>query len=151
MNPAESNEYIFVFDISAGKPLQTQVLQVPQALDGLAFNPSGKEFYVSGGTDDNVHFYEFNGASWAESGTAVKLGHLFFDAKGNRAGALSLGSVSPGAMGLAVTGDGKRVGHIQSGWRFRGTIRRLFQARGIGRSLLSIFQEAPWSSLTALR
>jgi DNA-binding beta-propeller fold protein YncE len=108
-NPAESNEYIFVFDISAGKPLQKQVLQVPQALDGLAFNPSGKEFYVSGGTDDNVHFYEFNGASWAESGTAVKLGHLFFDAKGNRAGALSLGSVSPGAMGLAVTGDGKRL------------------------------------------
>jgi len=28
-NPDESNEYIFVFDISGGKPLQTQVLQVP--------------------------------------------------------------------------------------------------------------------------
>jgi DNA-binding beta-propeller fold protein YncE len=108
-NPAESNEYIFVFDISAGKPLQTQVLQVPHAFDGLAFNPSGKEFYVSGGTDDDVHFYEFSGASWVESGAPVKLGHLFFDAKGNRAGALSLGSVSPGAMGLAVTGDGKRL------------------------------------------
>ncbi len=43
-NPAESSEYIFVFDISGGKPLQTQVLQVPNAFDGLAFNPSGKEF-----------------------------------------------------------------------------------------------------------
>jgi hypothetical protein len=38
-NPAESNEYIFVFDISSGKPLQTQVLQVPNAFDGLAHLP----------------------------------------------------------------------------------------------------------------
>src|ERR1700686_3214261 len=99
-NPAESNEYIFVFDISAGKPMQMQVLQVPNAYDGLAFNPSGKEFYVSGGPDDNVHFYDWNGSSWGESGTPVKLGN---------AGAIALGSITPGAMGLAVTGDGRRV------------------------------------------
>src|SRR3984893_4729278 len=99
-NPAESKEYIFVFDISASKPLQTQVLQVPNAFDGLAFNPSGIQFYVSGGPDDNVHFYDWNGSSWAESGTPVKLGH---------AGAIALGSITPGAMGLAVTGDGKRL------------------------------------------
>src|SRR6266478_4526054 len=99
-NPDESNEYIFVFDISGGKPLQTQVLQVPNALDGLAFNPSGKEFYVSGGPDDNVHFYDWNGSSWAESGAPVKLGHP---------AALALGEITPGAMGLAVTADGKRL------------------------------------------
>ena len=99
-NPAESVEYIFVFDISGSKPLQTQVLQVPNAFDGLAFNPSGKQFYVSGGPDDNVHFYDWNGSSWAESGTPIKLGH---------AGALALGNITPGAMGLAVTGDGKRL------------------------------------------
>jgi YVTN family beta-propeller protein len=99
-NPDESNEYIFVFDISGGKPLQTQVLQVPNAFDGLAFNPSGKEFYVSGGPDDNVHFYDWSGSSWAESGTPVKLGHP---------AALALGKITPGAMGLAVTADGKRL------------------------------------------
>src|SRR6266478_128317 len=99
-NPDESNEYIFVFDISGGKPLQTQVLQVPNAFDGLAFNPSGKEFYVSGGPDDNVHFYDWNGSGWAESGKAVKLGHT---------GAIALGRITPGAMGLAVTADGKRL------------------------------------------
>src|SRR3984893_16358446 len=60
-NPDESNEYIFVFDISGRKPLQTQVLQVPNAFDGLAFNPSGKEFYVSGGPDDNARFYDLSG------------------------------------------------------------------------------------------
>ncbi len=99
-NPDESNEYIFVFDISGGKPLQTQVLQVPNAFDGLAFNPSGKEFYVSGGPDDNVHFYDWNGSSWAESGTPAKLGHP---------AALAFGKITPGAMGLAVTADGKRL------------------------------------------
>src|SRR5260370_1664164 len=99
-NPAESNEYIFVFDVSAAKPLQTEVLQVPNAFDGLAFNPSGKEFYVSGEPDDNVHFCDWNGSSWAESGRPVKLGH---------AAAIALGNITPGAMGLAVTGDGKRV------------------------------------------
>jgi YVTN family beta-propeller protein len=99
-NPDESNEYVFVFDISSGKPVETQVLQVPNAFDGLAFNPTGKEFYVSGGPDDNVHFYDWNGSSWAESGTPAKLGHP---------GALALGSISAGAMGLAVTVDGKRL------------------------------------------
>src|SRR5258706_2128715 len=99
-NLAEANEYIFVFDISAGKPLQMQVLQVPNAYDGLAFNPSGKEFYVSGGPDENVHFFDWNGSSWVESGTPVKLGHTW---------AIALGSITPGAMGLAVTGDGKRL------------------------------------------
>src|SRR5258706_5227387 len=99
-NPAESNEYIFVFDISGGKPLQTQVLQVPNAFDGLAFNPSGKEFYVSGGPDRNGAFYDWNGSSWAESGAPVKLGHP---------AALALGTITPGAMGLAVTTDGKRL------------------------------------------
>jgi len=99
-NPAEANEYVFVFDISAGKPLQMQVLQLPNAYDGLAFNPSEKQFYVSGGPNDNVHFYDWNGSSWVESGTPVKLGHT---------GAIALGSITPGAMGLAVTGDGKRL------------------------------------------
>lgn len=99
-NPAESNEYIFVFDIAGSKPLQMQVLQVPNAFDGLAFNPGGKEFYVSGGPSDNVHFYDWNGSSWAETGTPVKLGH---------AAALALGNITPGASGLAVTADGKRL------------------------------------------
>ena len=99
-NPAESNEYVFVFDIGSGKPVKTQVLQVPNAFDGLAFNPSGKEFYVTGGPDDNVHFFDWNGSSWAETGTPVTLGH---------AAALALGHITPGALGMAVTADGKRL------------------------------------------
>ena len=99
-NPAESNEYIFVFDISQGNPKQTQVLQVPNALDGVEFNPNGKEFYVAGGPDDSVHFFDSSGGSWGESGSPVKLGH---------SSALGFGKITPGAMGLAVTADCKRL------------------------------------------
>jgi YVTN family beta-propeller protein len=99
-NPAEGNEYIFVFDISGSKPLQNQVLQVPNAFDGIAFNPSGTGFYVTGGPDDNVHFFDFSGGTWAESGAPVKLGHT---------AALALGAITPGAMGIGVTADGKRL------------------------------------------
>jgi YVTN family beta-propeller protein len=99
-NPAEGNEYIFVFDISGSKPLQNQVLQVPNAFDGIAFNANGKEFYVTGGTDDNVHFYDFSDGTWAESGTPLQFGH---------AAALALGTITPGAMGIGVTADGTRL------------------------------------------
>src|ERR1035438_1046072 len=47
-DPAESAEYIFVFDVGGVKPVKKQVLKVPNAFDGLAFHPSGREFYVSG-------------------------------------------------------------------------------------------------------
>ncbi|HXB57764.1 MAG TPA: beta-propeller fold lactonase family protein [Vicinamibacteria bacterium] len=99
-NPAESNEYIFVFDISALRPLQLQVLQVPNAFDGLAWSANGREFHVSGGPDDNVHTFRMGAGGWEESVPPVALGH---------GQALGLGSISPGAMGLAVTADSKRL------------------------------------------
>jgi YVTN family beta-propeller protein len=99
-NPDESNEYIFVFDISGSKALQGQVLQVPNAFDGIIFNPSGKEFYVTGGPSDNVHFYDLTGGGWVESGAPVQLGHT---------AALGLGTITPGAMGVGITADGKRL------------------------------------------
>jgi len=49
---AASHEYVFVYDISVHPPVKKQVLQVPNTFDGLVFNPSGKEFYVTGGVDD---------------------------------------------------------------------------------------------------
>src|SRR5712664_3219144 len=65
-NTVETNEYVFVYDISGPKPLKTQVLQVPNAFDGLAFHPNGKEFYVSGGPDDNVHVFVNRSPRWTE-------------------------------------------------------------------------------------
>jgi DNA-binding beta-propeller fold protein YncE len=100
VNPAESSEYIFVFDLTGGKPLQTQVLQIPNAFDGLVWNPNGNEFYASGGTSDNIHVFAKGGAGWVEAASPIALGH---------GQALGLGSITPGAMGLAVTADGARL------------------------------------------
>ena len=55
--PGASNEYVFVFDIEHGKPVQRQVLQIPNTFAGIAFAPDGQSFYVSGGKDDNVHVF----------------------------------------------------------------------------------------------
>src|SRR5437762_3386953 len=49
-----ANEYVFVYDISRKQPARTQVLQVSAAFNGIAWNPSGAEFYVSGGSNDTV-------------------------------------------------------------------------------------------------
>jgi hypothetical protein len=50
VDPATSNEYVFVYDVSGEQPLQKQVLQIQtNAFDGLAWNPEQQEFYVSGG------------------------------------------------------------------------------------------------------
>ena len=99
-DPALSNEYIFVFDISAQKPRKVQVLKIPNAFDGLAWNPNGMEFYVSGGPDDNVHVFRRGAASWSESGKSIPLGH------GHAVGSKS---VLPASAGLAVTADGTRM------------------------------------------
>ncbi|HWR75759.1 MAG TPA: bifunctional YncE family protein/alkaline phosphatase family protein [Thiobacillus sp.] len=96
---AESNEYVFVYDISAGTPVKRQVIQVPNTFNGIVWNPNGREFYVSGGVNDNVHVYGLQADSWTEQ-AAIALGH----------GNIGLGiGVRPIAAGMAVTQDGKRL------------------------------------------
>ncbi|MBO0736777.1 MAG: hypothetical protein J2P48_09440, partial [Alphaproteobacteria bacterium] len=102
--PRDSNEYVFVFDISSGAPVQTQVLQIPNTYNGIAFTPEGAQFYVSGGKDDSVHTYAKAGRGWAETGAPISLGHGPGNGlvRGER-------TVSPVAAGLAVTADGKTI------------------------------------------
>jgi len=72
---ADSNEYVFVFDVTNGSLRQKQVLQVPNTFFGLAFAPDGNEFFVSGGMDDNIHIFVRANGVWAETGSPVALGH----------------------------------------------------------------------------
>jgi DNA-binding beta-propeller fold protein YncE len=98
-NPAESVEYIFVYDISGAKPFKKQVLQIPNAFDGLAFHPSGKEFYVSGGPDDNVHVFVAGPNGWTEDAKSpipLENGKTVF-------------GISAAAAGIAITADGARL------------------------------------------
>ena len=55
---AQTNEYIFVFDIQQAKPVQRQALRIPNAYMGLAWAPDGTHFYVGGGQDDNIHVFD---------------------------------------------------------------------------------------------
>lgn len=72
---ADSDEYVFVFDISAHRLQQTQALQVPNTFVGLVFSPDGDHFYVSGGVDDDIHIFSKEDDRWTEDGEPVSLGH----------------------------------------------------------------------------
>ncbi len=96
--PAESNEYVFVYDISGNGPVKRQVLQVPNTFNGVAWHPNGQAFYVSGGVNDNVHFFKQSGGVWSEDGIPVVLGHTN---QGLASG--------PMAAGLAVNASGTQL------------------------------------------
>lgn len=97
-----NNEYIFVFDISGGKPVQKQVIQIPNAFVGIAFDSTGQTFYVGGGGDDDVHSFTIQNSQWTESGTPIKLGH-------SSAVALFPGDLPGVTGGLDLTQDGKTL------------------------------------------
>lgn len=97
--PQESNEYVFVYDITTQPPRKAQVLQVPTAFNGLAWNPNGTEFYVSGGEADVVHVFARQGSMWREAGAPIALGH-----------AAGLGLVvRPEVAGMVVNAAGTRL------------------------------------------
>ncbi len=99
----DAGQYIFVFNIASGNPVQKQVLSVPNSFAGIAFDPGGKKFYVGGGKDDNVHIFILQGdGSWSETGSPIALGH---DA-GN---GLGLKQNPPVTAGIAVTSDGQTL------------------------------------------
>lgn len=94
------NEFVFVYDVTAGHPVKKQVLQVPNTYNGIAWNPNGQEFYVSGGVNDNVHIFNKAGDTWQEAGAAVELGHM------NKGEGIR---VRPMAAGMAVNKSGTRL------------------------------------------
>ncbi|HKA53846.1 MAG TPA: beta-propeller fold lactonase family protein, partial [Candidatus Binatia bacterium] len=96
--PAESNEYVFVYDISGSNPVKRQVLQVPNTFNGIAWHPNGQAFYVSGGVNDNVHVFKLSNGTWSEGGAPIALGHT------NQG--LAFG---PMAAGLAVNASGTQL------------------------------------------
>ncbi|MFN8620931.1 MAG: YncE family protein [Chloroflexota bacterium] len=127
-----SQEYVFVYDVSGGAPVQQQVVTIPNTYHGLAWDPSGAAFYVSGGRGDapfdasgafdptaspgdDIHVVTRDGSGrWARSAELL-LGHT-------AANGLHLASpspqqvpvnqilaVSPMAAGIGVSGDGRTL------------------------------------------
>lgn len=95
----ESNEYVFVYDISGNVPAKRQVLQVPNTFNGLVWHPGGREFYVAGGVDDNVHVFSLQGGLWTEVDSPISLGHTTGEGM----------DVAPMAAGLAVNASGTQL------------------------------------------
>jgi DNA-binding beta-propeller fold protein YncE len=72
--PEASMEYVFLFDITGSKPVQIQVLALPNTFPGLAWSPASDRLFVSGGKDDTVVEFVDDGAHFATSRT-IHLGH----------------------------------------------------------------------------
>ncbi len=109
-DPAGSNEYVFVYDISgsnAQKPNLVQVIQVPDTYVGLVYSPDGLTFYASGGVDDLVHVYSKTPGGpgrWTEA-ASIALGHAAPSGSTFLLGGNGLNQ-PPGVSGLALSPSG---------------------------------------------
>jgi YVTN family beta-propeller protein len=108
--PADSTQFVFVYDISQYQPVQKQVISVNNTYYGIVFDPSGTAFYVSGGVDDTVHIFLLGqNGMWAESASSpVALGHLAKAVPPLNLGGVGL-EVKPQAAGIAISGDGSKL------------------------------------------
>ena len=98
---ATSNEYVFVYDISARTPSLAQVMTVHvNSFDGIVWNPNGRYFYVSGGPDDLVHVFQKGTDKFSER-ASIHLNHKGLG--------LGLYGITPITSGLGITADGKTL------------------------------------------
>lgn len=130
-----SSEYVFVYDISQGAPVQKQSVMMPNAYHGIAYDPTHAAFYVSSGVgdfpfdsagnldpanfqSDSVRVFTLSGTTWAPAtlppGPELALNH-----SGGGVGLtvppeispetalLSDIWVGPCAAGVAISNDGQ--------------------------------------------
>jgi DNA-binding beta-propeller fold protein YncE len=118
-NWPDSNEYVFIYDISTPTPVRKAVVQIPNTYYGIVFDPTGTAFYVSGCGDDNVHIITQNtDGTWpTKPGTALALADsprpgngLLYNGATPPPGAVNAQvAVNPCAAGLAISKDGKTL------------------------------------------
>ncbi|MEA5627803.1 bifunctional YncE family protein/alkaline phosphatase family protein [Nostoc sp. UHCC 0251] len=110
-------EWVFVFDVSSGKLVKRQQINIPNTYNGLAWAKDGSRFYVSGGIDDRVYVYASNGNKYVTDAPFILLGHNSnqtapfpaYDGgllKGTPASAAATGAV---VAGLDVSQDGNTL------------------------------------------
>ena len=69
-----SNEYVFIYDVSHHTPIKKQVIQIPNTFYGIAWHPQKDAFYVSGGVNDVIYFFEKENKDYVKKAT-LSLGH----------------------------------------------------------------------------
>ena len=122
---ATSFQWVFVYDVSTGQPLKTQQVGFSNTFVGLAWDPSGDRFYVSGGPDDRVFVYKKSLSGWVPDAPFIVLNHnsngnsavptydggIFKDTIAGQSSAgqqLGIG-FSAVTAGIAVSADGKNL------------------------------------------
>jgi YVTN family beta-propeller protein len=55
-------EFVFVYDVSSGRPVKIQEIPIINTFVGLVWDPSGTKFYVSGAGDDRVLIFQASGS-----------------------------------------------------------------------------------------
>ena len=131
-NWQDSQEYVFIYDISTNTPVKKQVVTVPNTYHGIAFDPSGAAFYVSSGlgdlpfdsagnvnpaksSGDNVHIFTRGATGTWQHAAELALGHtagVGLDVEPPTGEQLPVNvrvAVSPCAAGVAVASDGKTL------------------------------------------
>jgi DNA-binding beta-propeller fold protein YncE len=104
--PGLSTEYLFVFEIRETTPRQVQAFPIRTTLQGLSWAPSSRQLYVSGGTDDAVLEFTWDGGAF-KVGRTFCLGHKKWvggppDALGGKGCGCAVSAVS-------VSPDGRRL------------------------------------------
>jgi DNA-binding beta-propeller fold protein YncE len=103
-DPADSTEYVFIYDLTTTTPNLKQVVKVTNTYNGIVWDPSGLAFYVAGGPSDNLHIFTLNPSTgiWGEpTGSPISLGH-------GGLGGLGI-NVTPCAAGVAISTDGRTL------------------------------------------
>jgi DNA-binding beta-propeller fold protein YncE len=113
----DSNEYVFIYNISRPTPVLQQVVQIPTTYSGIVFDPSGSAFYVGGCAADSIFVVAQNAdGTWPAQLTTkpLALGHnnlgLGLNLTPNGATAVnSAVGVYPCAAGVAISSDGQTL------------------------------------------
>jgi WD40 repeat protein len=70
------SEWVFVFAVNPdGSVTKRQQVNIPSTYSGLAWAPDGSRFYVSGGEDDRIYLYKWNGSQFVPDVPFILLGH----------------------------------------------------------------------------
>lgn len=70
------SEWVFVYAVNGdGSVTKQQQINIPSTYSGLAWAPDGTRFFVSGGQDDRIYVYRFNGSEFVPDVPFVLLGH----------------------------------------------------------------------------
>jgi YVTN family beta-propeller protein len=124
-------QWIFVYDIRAGWPRLVHLVSVPFSYNGIAWDPLGRRFFVSGGPDDRIYIFAAAHApsvsadqTWVPDAPFIELGHnskpqlplstqdggLLKGSPAGGARAQAQGLPFPAvAAGIALSGNGKTL------------------------------------------